>query len=233
MTKQEKIEYKKRVVAAKDKLRTQGFDSLSDFEIIELYLMFSLTTSDATIVAHKLFEKFGSLVGILDARASDLIKIEQMNEQAVCLLHSIMPLYAVYHNSIDEKPRDLRVTQNAVDFLKPKFFDTSKERVYIICLDSQFKLIACEIVSEGEHNSVIIDQAKLISYVALSETKFVILAHNHPHGLAEPTPEDDYATTHYLSLLNEIDVILYNHIIISDTDYFSYRDSEWYDPMFE
>lgn len=228
MTQQELQDYKNRKVLSKDKFRNHGLDSMSDFEVIELILMFRLNKIDAGVVTASLFDKFGSFTGILEASIDALSEVEGMNEQACCLIHMMMPLHGVYHNSIEEKMRKtlkLEDSEAYFKYLQPKFLDAANERVIVIFLQNDLTLIESQIMGEGVIDGVELNKNKILMHALKLDCEKIIISHNHPHGMAKPSIEDDILTFEMIKTLKPMGVEVLDHVILSDNEYFSYRDS--------
>jgi len=85
-------------------------------------------------------------------------------------------------------------------------------------------------VGEGSVNSAGVPIRKLVEIALASNATSVILAHNHPSGLAIPSGEDVVTTERVAAALRAVDIILSDHMVFSDNDCVSMVQSRYYDP---
>lgn len=192
-----------------------GFEGMADHNVLELLLFFGIPYKDTNPIAHELMETFGNFSGVLKASIPELKSVKGMTENAACLLNMILPVYARYFaDTVAERPT-LMTTQEIVDYMRPKFLDTSNERAYVMCFDHNHYLIAVRKLSDGDIYSTLFDMRKLA--VAVLETKAtgVVLVHNHPSGISLPSSDDVTQTKNAYEFLQSLKVSLMDHIIIS------------------
>ena len=97
--------------------------------------------------------------------------------------------------------------------------------MYQLCLDKKGKLLVCRRIGDGGLDSAGFSVRKLVENAVLSAASGVILSHNHPSGIALPSPEDYTATDQAQRALSAIGVRLLDHIIVADGDFVSMADS--------
>ena len=94
-----------------------------------------------------------------------------------------------------------------------------------MCLDRKGKLLACKRLADGGAASADLNIRKVMETVLLTSASAVILSHNHPSGVALPSPEDTGTTLQVREALRTIGVELVDHIIVADRDFVSMADS--------
>ena len=151
-----------------------------------------------------------------------------MGESAAVLLR-LAPLLA-QKARLAEAEREIAL--NTVDsigaYLLERFSQERNEAVYQLCLDRKGKLLACKRLGEGSASAVNLDIRKLVENALLSSASSVILAHNHPSGVALPSDDDHTATQQARAALEAIGVQLADHIIVADGDFVSFFDSGYF-----
>ena len=100
--------------------------------------------------------------------------------------------------------------------------------VYLLCLDAKCKVICCRQISEGTVNSAGISVRKIVEVALAVNATSVILAHNHPSGIAVPSEEDIDTTFKVAKALKAVDVVMMDHIVVADDDYVSLAFSGLY-----
>ena len=117
------------------------------------------------------------------------------------------------------------------NFLLPYFYGRENETVFILCLDAKCKVICCKKVGEGSVNSANIPVRRLVEIALGVNATTVVLAHNHPSGLAIPSADDIQTTHRIAAALEAVDVRLADHIVVSKGDYVSIVQSQFYRPL--
>ena len=125
----------------------------------------------------------------------------------------------------------VRNTEEYGKILMPHFIGRSNETVYLLCLDAKCKVLCCREVSEGSVNAANVSVRKIMDVVLSCNATSAILAHNHPGGVAVPSPEDIQTTRRVEKVLDAVDVVLVDHLVIADNDYVSMRQSGYYVPQ--
>ena len=114
--------------------------------------------------------------------------------------------------------------ERCADFWVKNGWDHEHGGVYT-CLDRKGKLLACKRLGEGSVASADLDVRRLVENAILTGASAVILAHNHPSGVALPSDGDYTATMRVRAALNAIGIELADHIIVADGDFVSMADS--------
>ncbi len=209
----------------KRRFLSEGLDSFEDHNILELLLFYALPRSDTNEIAHRLLEQFKSLSGVFDAPLEELCKIKGISEHSATLIKLIPRLTSAYHT---DKSKDIKIissTNAAGKFFVPRFYGKQNEEVHVMLLDDKKKVIKCEKVFEGTVNSTPITVKKVVAMAVNSNATGVILAHNHPGGIALPSKSDLRATEKIYRALELINIQLCDHIIVADDDFVSLADS--------
>lgn len=209
----------------KRRFLSEGLDSFEDHNILELLLFYALPRNDTNEIAHRLLEQFKSLSGVFDAPLEELCKIKGISEHSATLIKLIPQLTSAYHT---DKSKDIKIissTNAAGKFFVPRFYGKQNEEVHVMLLDDKKKVIKCEKVFEGTVNSTPITVKKVVAMAVNSNATGVILAHNHPGGIALPSKSDLRATEKIYRALELINIQLCDHIIVADDDFVSLADS--------
>ena len=109
----------------------------------------------------------------------------------------------------------------APEYLVPFFFGRNVETVFLLCLDAKCKVLCCKEVGQGSVNSAGISVRKIVETALAANATTVVLAHNHPSGIAVPSSEDVQTTCRVAMALNAVEIQLADHIVVADGDYVS------------
>jgi len=92
-------------------------------------------------------------------------------------------------------------------------------------VDAKGKLLCCSELGRGGYNNAAVDFRKVVEIAIGRNAYGVILAHNHPSGLALPSDDDTFTTDNLRTALELVGIRLLDHIIVSDDDFVSLADS--------
>lgn len=209
----------------------EGLDTFNEINALELLLFYCVPRKDTNELAHRLINHFGNYTNVLNAPISELIKVEGVSEHIATYL--AIQGAAVRYYMINRKFDGIIVntTEDYGNILIPYFIGKRNETVYILCLDAKCKVLCCREVSEGSVNAASISMRKIMDVVLSSNATSVVLAHNHPSGVALPSQEDFQTTYHVAKALRAVDVILVDHLIVADSDYVSLAQSGAFDAL--
>ena len=213
----------------KENYYENGLTGMAPHKILEFILFFGIPQKDTNEIAHELIDRFGSFSKVLEAKRTDLLDVKGMTESAACLISMFLPVYKKYVEDLNKKRPVLAKRKDYIDYLKPLYLDDPQvEKIYILCLDSNDKLIACRKINEGDFTTALFDVRKIAAAVLEVNAKKLILSHNHPNGSLEPSEDDCKVTANLRELLTLIKVKFVDHVIITDTGYFSMSGSGYY-----
>lgn len=109
-------------------------------------------------------------------------------------------------------------------FCFPKYYGLQKEKISLIILDKNLNFIYEESENSGTFNDISFSMPWVLRVCSINQGPNAILIHNHPSNNPKPSAQDDVATYTIKECLKLLGVCLYDHIIISDNSYYSYRD---------
>ncbi len=119
----------------------------------------------------------------------------------------------------------VRDAKAAADHFRAYFSNAAKrEKFIVLFLDSQHHVLATEILFEGSLNTSAVYPREVVTRVIEIGCAAVILAHNHPSGVIDPSSSDRAVTKKLQTALTAIDVDVLDHIIVGGSDYFSFSD---------
>ena len=203
-----------------------GLDSFTDVQALELLLFYAIPQKDTNPIAHALLNRFGSLSQVLDADVEELEKVPGISDHAATLLRLVTQLGRFYQVDSAQRTEVLTSLDACGAYLVPRFFGRKVETVFLLCLDAKCKVLCCKEVGQGGTNSTAISIRKIVETAIGVNASTVVLAHNHPSGLAVPSPEDIQTTRRISQALKAVDIVLADHIIVADDDYVSIAMSD-------
>lgn len=205
----------------KERFDEYGLDSFNDLNVLELLLFYALPRKDTNVLAHALLERFGSLEAVLEAEAEELSSVPGMGETAGRLLRLIPAVSRRYLLRKGTVSHAINTPEEAGEYLLPHFLYAREELVYALFLDSRSRVISCEELNRGVVNAAEIGVRALVSRAMELKASSVILAHNHPSGVALPSTEDESVSLRLRQALHLVGVSLSDHIIIAGSEFLS------------
>ena len=209
----------------KNRFLNEGLTNFEDHNVLELLLFYSIPRSDTNEIAHELLNKFGSLHGVFEAGMEDLMSINGISRHSAVLIKMIPELFVVYGRDKVRDIQKINSSDDAKQFFIPRFYGKVREEVQIVLLDDKMNIIKWVKIYEGSVNSANVPIRKIVEIAIENRATNVIIAHNHPTGLILPSKDDLRATAKVREALALEDVKLLDHVIVSDNEAASLKDS--------
>lgn len=218
-------EHRKRM---RERFAKEGLDGMNDHEVLELLLFHALPRVDTNPIAHRLLNAFGSFHAVLEAPTHELAQVEGMGEGSARFLHLLRQTARRYQIDCSEdqlRGAGLTTTEMVGAYLAPQFFGLTEERSMLLCMDSKCKVLSCTELTRGTVRANEVNIRKIVEQTMRMNASAVVLAHNHPNGLALPSREDMQTTQRIADALKLIGIGLRDHIIVAGDDFVSMADS--------
>lgn len=205
----------------RERFRQEGLEGFAPHEVLELLLFYAKARGDVNPLAHELLETFGSLKGVLEAPPEQLMTVKGVGEETATMLSLIVPMFRKYQECLCAERKVIRFRAAAEGYCNALMSGLRMERFYVIALSSSMKVLGRRIVGEGSLGEVPA-YPRLVVETALNYNAFgVILCHNHPGGIAEPSLSDVEVTKNIEAVLAHLNIRLIDHIIVADTQTYS------------
>ncbi len=208
----------------RDRFLQSGLHGFLDYEIVELLLTLGTPRKDCKQIAKQAIEEFGGLRGVLDASLEDLQKIKGIgpsNAFGIKLFQAVSERFAKEH--IPEKIT-LNSSKAVADFLQKSIGRENKEHFVVLSLDAHNRLIKISNISVGSLNTSIVHPREVFKEAIQSSAAQIIIAHNHPSGNLEASPEDVALTRRLEEAAKIFGIELLDHIIVAEDNYFSLKE---------
>ena len=200
---------------------SHGLAPFADHEALELLLFYAIPRRDTNPIAHALLNRFGSLEAVFAAPVEELARVDGVGESAAVLLKLVPQLCQRARVSAAARPAIFHTTADAGAFFLERFAQERDEILYLAALDAKGKVLACRKVAEGSAGGAEISVRRIVEIALQCGAVSVVLAHNHPSGLALPSREDLAATRRVYDALKTMGIQLVDHIIAADGDFVS------------
>ena len=214
----------------KNRFRAEGLDHFEEHQVLELLLYYVIPRKDTNPIAHELLARFGNLAQVLEAQPEELAKVPGMGDSAATFLSLITSVGRYYLVNRTMQETILPTIEKCGQYLLPYFYGRRNETVFLLCLDAKCTVLCCKEMGEGSVNSAGVPIRRIVETALGVNATSVILAHNHPSGLAIPSGEDVQTTQRVARALDAVEIGLVDHIVVADDDFVSLVQSGLYNP---
>lgn len=218
----------------RERFLKSGPEGFADHELLEMLLYYAMPRRDTNETAHELIEECGSLAAVLEAPIERLSRVPFVKEHASVYLKLIGEISRRYTaQKLQPQKNPLQTVYDSVEkvagLLYPRFLGSTKEMMYVMLMDVGMHVQDVFCVGEGSINSVSITVRAITERAYQRNAASVILAHNHPNGVAIPSREDLRMTDDVKRALAVMGIELIEHFIFADGSYYpilSYSEEE-------
>ena len=199
----------------RERLLAQGPAALSDAELIALFLGTGVRGQSALDVARELLARFGRVSRVLSAPQGELDQVPGMGAARYAQIAAVTEL-ARRALSEEMRARDSLTSPAAVrGYLRLHLQDLGHECFYCVFLDAQNRVIAAEQLFRGTLTQTSVYPREVVKHALAHNAAALILAHNHPSGVAEPSIQDQALTRTLAEALALVDVKVLDHFIVA------------------
>src|SRR5438552_13412458 len=199
----------------RERLLAQGPASLSDAELLALFLGTGVRGASALDMARELLARFGRVSRVLSAAQGELDTVRGMGEAKYAQIAAVMEL-ARRALGEEMRARDSLASPSAVrGYLGLRMQDLGHETFHCVFLDAQNRVIVAEELFRGTLTQTSVYPREVVKHALRHNAAAVILAHNHPSGVAEPSIQDQALTRTLAEALGLVDVKVLDHFIVA------------------
>lgn len=208
----------------RERFEKGGFTGFHDYEVLEMLLTFIFRQGDVKPLAKELIKTFGSFSKVLDASVTELETVKGMGKASALSLHAFRETMAYYfqnHVAVDKE--QITKMSALVEMLRASIGHKPNEVLFAIFLNAKNEVLATKELGEGTVSQAAAFPRKIVEEALKQKATSIILAHNHPGGVAEPSEHDEYITAEIQKALALLDVSLQDHIILAGSEYYSFK----------
>ena len=212
----------------KERFCNEGLDNFDEHQVLELLLFYCIPRVDTNPIAHALLDRFGSLAQVMEAPVEELEKVQGIGHNAAVFLSLVTAAGRYYQINSAMRNVMINSVEECGKYLLPFFYGKRNEIVYLLCLDAKCKVLCCKEIGEGSVNSAGVPIRRIVEMALAANATTVVLAHNHPSGLAVPSEADILTTRRIAAALATVEIGLIDHIVVADNDFVSMTQSGVY-----
>lgn len=208
----------------KERYLKEGLDNFADHQILELLLFYAIPMKDTNKLAHQMIKEYGSLALLLEAHPQEIAQRCGVTENVAILVSMIPPVSRRYSKGKWGDRPVLDSSQRAGEYASTLFTGKIYEVFYLICLDTQNRVIHAVQVHEGTINEAPVYPRIIVETALRHQAHNVILAHNHPGGSLKPSKADIDVTQRIKTALEPIDIKVIDHIVVAGDKSISFAE---------
>jgi DNA repair protein RadC len=198
----------------REKLLARGAGALSDIELLALLLRTGLPGQGVFGLAEALLLRFGGFAGLLHAQAADLQRIKGLGPAKRAEVSAVVEMarralaQPLHSAAVFDAPQKVK------DYVGLHLAARTQEVFAVLFLDGQHRLLKLEEMFHGTLTQTSVHPREVVRRALALNAGAVVLAHNHPSGLAEPSRADENLTQTLKSALQLVDVRVLDHLIV-------------------
>ena len=200
----------------REKLLQQGASSLSDAELLAIFLRTGVPGKTAVDLGRILLHQFGGLRQIIEADCKKFCQSQGLGITKFVQLKATLEITRRYLYQSMKRENVLNNPQDVYSYLTASLRQHKQEVFACLFLDNAHRVICFDELFYGTIHSAMIHPREVVKNALYHNAAAVIFAHNHPSGIAEPSQADQTITQQLKEALNLIDVRVLDHIIIGD-----------------
>ena len=202
----------------REKLLQRGADALTDAELLAIFLRTGTKGMTAIDLAYTLLNDFSSLRNLFNADLDDFCKTKGVGPAKYVQLQAVLEMSTRYLKESIEKQDAISSPEDTRQFLKAKLRHRPYEVFAALFLDNRHQVIQFEELFRGTIDGASVYPREVVKKALEYNAAAMIVAHNHPSGIAEPSQADEHITHRLKKALDLVDIRLLDHLIIGDGD---------------
>ena len=211
----------------REKLLQKGAASLSDAELLAIFLRIGVKGKSALDLAREMLKEFGGLRALLSASQEELCATSGMGPAKYAQLQAGLEMARRHLGEALERGKPLTDPAATRKYLQAKLRDMPHEVFACLYLDNRHRVIRFEELFRGTIDGASVHPREVVRAALKHNAAALIFAHNHPSGVAEPSDADRRLTRRLSDALALVDIRVLDHFVVGDGDVVSFAERGW------
>ncbi|MDR0727169.1 MAG: DNA repair protein RadC [Rickettsiales bacterium] len=197
---------------------------LVDYELLELLLTYAIPRCDVKPLSRDLIKAFGGVSGVLAAPIESLTKVKGVKENTAVLIKLIHELMVTGHKSYLTDTPIFHDYQKLSEYCRLLLSGKPVEEFHVLYLDSNYKLLADDLHSSGTIDWAAVYPKEIVKRSLELNASSIVMLHNHPSANTSFSSDDIKITGDIKKILASIDVVLFDHLLVSGSIVYSAKN---------
>lgn len=211
----------------REKLLASGAQALSDAELLAIFLRTGVAGCSAVDLARRLLSEFGSLRALLEADLARFSQSPGLGPAKYAQLQAVLEMARRHLAERLKRDSALESPQAVRDYLKARLRHEPHEVFGCLFLDARHRVLAFEVLFHGSIDGASVYPRQVVKRALAHNAAALILTHNHPSGVAEPSEADRQLTRRLKEALALVEVRVLDHFIVGDGEPLSMAELGW------
>lgn len=208
----------------REKLLARGAAALSDAELLAIFLRTGVAGKSAVDLARDVLSRYGSLTKLFAADRADFCSIKGMGVAKFVQLQAVLEMSRRALQEELQRGDALNSPRVVRDYLQLLLAGRPQEVFLVLFLDTQHRVIASEELFHGTLSQTSVYPREVVKRALAHNAAALILAHNHPSGVAEPSQADQMLTRALKQALSLVDVTVLDHFVVATGQTLSFAE---------
>ena len=200
----------------REKLLANGSQSLTDAELLAIFLRTGIRGKTAVDLSNELLEGFSGLRQLLKADQQAFCQHRGLGTAKYAQLQAVLEMARRYLSEGLKRGDSLTSPQETRQFLSSKLRDYPYEVFAVLFLDQRHRVIRFDEMFQGTIDGASVYPREVVKKALEYNAAAVIFAHNHPSGVAEPSQSDERITQRLKEALGLVDIRVLDHFVVGD-----------------
>ncbi len=200
----------------REKLLLKGAQSLSDAELLAIFLRTGVVGCSAVELARELLQSFGSLRSLLHAEETNFCSKRGLGTAKFAQLQAVLEMARRHQKEVLFRNDALTSPEHTRAYLQTHLRDKPAECFCCLFLDNRHRPLAFEELFQGTIDGAAVYPREVVKRALAHNAAALVIAHNHPSGVAEPSDSDVRITRRLADALALVDVRVLDHMVVGD-----------------
>lgn len=212
----------------REKLLQNGARSLTDAELLAIFLRTGADGVHVMTLARQLIDEFGSLYQLMTAGKAAFCHIKGIGDAKYAQLNAIAKLGRRFFTCNEVLERfSVENADDILNYLKSTLAHREREIFAVVFLDNQHQMLHLSEMFAGTISSVEVHPREIVREALKHNAAALILAHNHPSGISRPSKADRMVTRQIVSACQLLNIRVLDHLVIGHGEYVSFAEKGW------
>jgi DNA repair protein RadC len=211
----------------REKLLSHGPHSLTDAELLAIFLRTGTQGMNVLTLSDHLIKEFGSLRALFSADLDEFCRHKGLGIAKFVQLQATLEMTQRYLAETLKRGEALTSPEQTKLYLSGLLRDKQREEFYVLFLDNQHRVICGEPLFQGTIDAASVYPREVVKRALEHNAAALILAHNHPSGVAEPSHSDRRITRRIIDALALVDIRVLDHFVVGDGEIVSFAERGW------